>query len=242
MTINKCQHCGCDLLKGDLFCPNCGSDTSSVGQKFCYACGKELKPDSKFCSGCGAPQDLNIINPKPLLTASELTLSSNQQTNNSGQSLAHSSKGSSDVVRGNELLKSLGAVVIAGCLIAAVGTYFYQKQQTPPAETSTSLDVAGLASAGNINTTSFATAVGSCQAVTHTVRSNPTVYGYELRGTAHEMFQHLNAVGDSLKGDQRNVVHQAWSNSMKSIRTTSDPQAVKQDLLWCAKKIDAGQL
>lgn len=100
---------------------------------------------------------------------------------------------------------------------------------------------AGVADAGNIDTGSFARAVGGCKAVTHTVRSNPARYGTDLMRPAHDMFQHLTAVGNTVKGDQRVAVHQAWSDSMTSIRT-SDPQAVKQELMWCAQKMAAGQL
>ncbi len=45
-----CSKCGKEAMKGDLFCPACGS---RLAPRICGSCGKEMQDDDMFCRKCG---------------------------------------------------------------------------------------------------------------------------------------------------------------------------------------------
>lgn len=45
-----CSKCGKEAMKGDLFCPACGS---RLTPRICGSCGKEMQDDDMFCRKCG---------------------------------------------------------------------------------------------------------------------------------------------------------------------------------------------
>lgn len=51
----SCEQCGCQLVKGKNFCPECGKNFTQPLPKFTYClyCGTDLEPKKPFCSECG---------------------------------------------------------------------------------------------------------------------------------------------------------------------------------------------